>query len=156
MVERPPCSNVEIKNFNVQNLSEIMSIEGLCFEPKMQYSELVFLEYVERKAIFRTILCEGNIVGYSIADVENSTCHIVSIAILPEYRNIGLGSLLLKDCLSECCRRGAKRAILEVMVGNKPAIRMYLKFGFRIVGFIRGYYRCRDAYLMAKELVERV
>lgn len=153
-MESPKCRKVEIRDFQLDDLAEVLQIESRSFEPRLQYGWHVFLGYACKGAVFRVIVCDGNTAGYIIADVEDSTCHIISVAVLPEYRNRGLGSSLLSSALAECQRRGAKGASLEVMVDNMPAIKLYLKFGFKIVKFIRGYYGDKDAYLMVKDFSE--
>jgi ribosomal-protein-alanine N-acetyltransferase len=76
--------------------------------------------------------------------------------VKPKWRGRGLGEALLKKTLDECRVRGARRAVLEVAVDNEPAIRLYLKTGFRVKGVIQGYYVDRDAYLMELTLHDQL
>ena len=47
--------------------------------------------------------------------------------ILPEYRNQGIGALLLKKAIFA---NGDKRLVLTVDIDNAPAIHLYEKMGF--------------------------
>ncbi len=87
---------------------------------------------------------------------ERTVGHLVSIAVLKEYRGRGIGSALLRETIRAVREEyGAEAIYLEVRVSNYPAIRLYEKFGFRKVRIIRGYYRDgEDAYVMVKRLAE--
>jgi len=54
---------------------------------------------------------------------------IVDIALLPEHRNAGIGSAILKDILAEGARSG-KRVSIHVEMFN-PALTLYERLGFR-------------------------
>ncbi len=88
---------------------------------------------------------------------EYRVLHLISIAVLREYRRMGIGSALLKATIDEAVLDGNIASIyLEVRVSNEPAIRLYRKFGFREVRVIRGYYRDgEDAYVMVLPLRQR-
>ena len=80
--------------------------------------------------------------------------HLVSIAVLREYRRRGIGSSLLAETINVMKNRYDVESIfLEVRVSNEPAIRMYKKFGFRIARRVPHYYRDgEDAYVMVLRL----
>ncbi|MFP3309514.1 MAG: N-acetyltransferase [Acidilobus sp.] len=80
--------------------------------------------------------------------------HVISIAVLAEYRRRGVGSALMKEAIDVLSSKYDVDAVyLEVRVSNEPAIRMYEKFGFKKVRIIKGYYRDgEDAYVMVKRL----
>lgn len=80
--------------------------------------------------------------------------HLVSIAVLPEYRRRGIGKALLAETIRVMREVYDTEAIyLEVRVSNAPAISLYEKFGFRKVRIIHGYYADgEDAYVMVKRL----
>lgn len=56
---------------------------------------------------------------------------LIDIALLPEYRNAGLGSCLLGDLLGEAAA-GGKPVRIHVEKFN-PALRLYERLGFSIV-----------------------
>lgn len=80
--------------------------------------------------------------------------HLVSIAVLDEYRKRGVGEvLLLKGMQSMKEDYDAPEFILEVRVSNTPAIAMYEKHGYSKIKSLKCYYRDgEDAFLMAKRL----
>ena len=76
--------------------------------------------------------------------------HLVSIAVLKEYRRMGIGSSLLKSTIDAVKNYYKAEAMyLEVRLSNYAAIKFYEKFGFVKARIIRGYYRDgEDAFVM--------
>ncbi len=82
--------------------------------------------------------------------------HISTLAVHPEWRERGLGQLLLRGLLREAAWRGALSATLEVRLGNRVAQRLYGRHGFAVVGRRLGYYsdNGEDALLMTTRQFE--
>jgi len=80
--------------------------------------------------------------------------HILSIATHPDRRRAGIGALLLAHALETAREIGATLATLEVRRGNRPAIAMYERAGFRTVHVRTRYYQedGEDALVMLAEL----
>ncbi len=80
--------------------------------------------------------------------------HVISIAVLQEYRRKGIGSALMSETLRIFQAKYDVDAVyLEVRVSNLPAISMYERFGFVKARLIKGYYRDgEDAYVMVKRM----
>jgi ribosomal-protein-alanine N-acetyltransferase len=70
--------------------------------------------------------------------------HISTLAVHPLYRRTGIGADLLEAALDKAARLGGDMATLEVRVSNQPAVNLYDKFGFQIVGRRPKYYRDQD------------
>jgi ribosomal protein S18 acetylase RimI-like enzyme len=66
----------------------------------------------------------------SRSELEN---RIVDIAILPPYRDRGLGTQVLRSLIDEA-RESAKPLRLTVATDNTAAIRLYLRLGFEVSG----------------------
>jgi len=110
----------------------------------------------------------GKVVGYIMCRVEDSIMislpvrrikrgHVVSIAVLPEYRGMGIGTNLLREAikaLKENCH--CVDVYLEVRISNHKAIKLYRKLGFTVSHIKRGYYRDgEDAYEMSLKLFNK-
>jgi len=80
--------------------------------------------------------------------------HILSIATHPDRRRAGIGARLLAHALDGGRTLGATLATLEVRRGNRPAIAMYERAGFRTVHVRARYYQDdgEDALVMLAEL----
>ena len=79
--------------------------------------------------------------------------HIISIAVLSQYRNKGIGTMLIKEALEEVRKASGKECYLEVRITNEEAITLYKKLGFAVTSTLHGYYKDGEsAYTMAMQL----
>ena len=77
------------------------------------------------------ILFEDHSVGRLFVDRMGLDITLVDIALLPEYRNRGIGTTLIKSLLKEAT--GAQKSVaLQVLRGNTAA-RLYERLGFTMV-----------------------
>jgi len=78
--------------------------------------------------------------------------HLVSVAILDEHRNKGIGKALVEESINGIKLKKCDEFYLEVRSSNNEAIRLYQNLGFVINQRLKAYYRDgEDAYLMAIE-----
>jgi len=123
------------------------------------------MEHFEKwRDVFLVAEVKGEVVAYIMTRVEWGVGfftlrivkkgHIVSIAVLPEYRRRGIAKKLMSNVLETLKNRYKSNEVyLEVRVSNVPAINLYEKLGFEKVKVIKGYYLDgEDAYIMAKRL----
>lgn len=74
--------------------------------------------------------------------------HITLLAVGNQYRQRGLGKLVLQSLLREACQRQLERATLEVRASNTIALNLYGRFGFQIAGRRKRYYPDREDALI--------
>jgi len=141
-----------IININLQTLPE-------------HYPYEFWLEHLRKwgKAFFVAEV-DNLVVGYVMARVElgfghlskrlTRMGHIISIAVLPNYRRKGIGKALMLACIDSLKNHyKASEVYLEVRVSNEPAIKLYEALGFKKVKILESYYLDgENAYLMAKKL----
>lgn len=97
--------------------------------------ENVNLNSPQRPCTPAPLLCMGCF--WAILD----EAHITLLAVHPYYQHQGLGQAMLLALMAEACDRGLERATLEVRASNHSALSLYKKFGFKIAGRRRGYYK---------------
>ena len=87
-------------------------------------------------------------------DASTGEGHIENIAVAPAYRQQGVGALLMQALAEEAERRAFASITLEVRQGNRAAMALYHKFGFKVLGYRRAYYTLptEDAIIMTKDL----
>jgi [ribosomal protein S18]-alanine N-acetyltransferase len=79
--------------------------------------------------------------------------HVVSIAVIDEFRKKGIGNALVEESVNGVKLRNCDEFYLEVRCSNNDAVRLYEKLGFVIKQQLNAYYRDGEAaYLMAIEL----
>jgi ribosomal-protein-alanine N-acetyltransferase len=142
--------NLEIDRMKITDLDEVMAIERQSFS--MPWSRWMFERELEDKKYSHFLVVKGRtqIVGYIGFWMAGDEAHIVTIAVDNDFRNKGIGSLLLASALSLATNLGADRATLEVRVTNTSAQRLYEKFGFEKVAIRKKFYSDtgEDAYIM--------
>ena len=94
---------------------------------------------------------QGKIVGFAGLKVMFDEVDIMNIAVRKDFRNQGIGSLLLKNLIELSKKLNLNSITLEVMEENYPAIHLYQKFGFKKCGIRKNYYQNQTALIMKKE-----
>jgi ribosomal-protein-alanine N-acetyltransferase len=129
------------------------------------YTDFFFIDLHQRfPETFIVAEDNGEVVGYIMCRMELGLSnfgfkglvkkgHIVSVAVLPQYRRKGIGEALVSKAMEGMRLYNAKQCFLEVRVTNTQAISLYKKLGFQVTRTIHGYYADgEDAYLMSREL----
>lgn len=75
--------------------------------------------------------------GRLYLDRSDREIRIIDIALLPEFRNRGTGTFILRQILEEAARDG--KAVTIHVESNNPAMRFYERLGFRRLG-LNGIY----------------
>jgi len=97
----------------------------------------------------------AGILGYVGFWLLVDEAHICNIAVAPAQRGRGLGELLLLRTIQAAEQKGMLMVTLEVRVSNIAAQKLYVKFGFEVVGRRRRYYsdNGEDALIMSTGLI---
>jgi N-acetylglutamate synthase len=90
-----------------------------------------------------TLHKNGMPVGCGLGVVENRHIGLFDIVIDKDYRNQGLGQILIESILAWGRNKGAEYGYLQVLVDNDPAVRLYTKVGFKEE--YRYWYRLKEA-----------
>ncbi|MDW8350727.1 MAG: GNAT family N-acetyltransferase [Anaerolineae bacterium] len=72
---------------------------------------------------------------------RRDTWIIGNVATRPAYRNRGIGRAVVEACIHYAASRGARYIALQAEVGNRPALHLYDKLGFRRLGEVTHYLR---------------
>ena len=124
-----------------------------------------FFESILKELPESFIVAETNqkVVGYIMCKIEFGFSnfrklgfvkkgHVVSVAVLRDYRGKGIGRSLLVEAMNGLAGRKSDEIYLEVRASNDLAIKMYQSIGFLTKSRLHSYYRDgEDAYLMAFE-----
>lgn len=153
-----------VRVFNTKDLERVMHINAKCLPEN--YSSYFYRDlYTKYPETFLVAEMDDQIQGYIMCRIERGwskkgklsaarLCHIVSIAVMENYRLRGIG----KELIVQAMVRGRRlydcnEGYLEVRVSNEPAIGLYDKLGFSKVKRNYGYYLDgEDAWVMAATL----
>lgn len=94
--------------------------------------------------------------AFVVSRLAADEAEILTIAVLPRLRGRGFAGRLLDDHAKDLMRAGIANLFLEVEAENAPALKLYQRRGFAIIGRRKGYYRTAsgtaDAVMMRKAL----
>ncbi len=156
-----PAGKVIIRKFSPKDLASVIRINRTCLPEN--YPPFFFVQHHKNfPEAFLVAELNNNIVGYVMCRVEHGFSnlglsiakkgHIISIAVLPEARRMGIGEALMNNAMQALKDvYGVNEYYLEVRVSNQPAINLYHKLGYKEVKRLKGYYLDgEDAWLMAR------
>ncbi len=105
-------------------------------------------------AHFIVAVANDNALGYIGAHEICGEAYITNVAVLPEYRRLGIGEALIAAATEGAKTRDCDFISLEVRISNTPAIELYKKQGYNIVGERKNFYSnpTENAYIMTKLL----
>ena len=150
-----------IRRFEPTDLKQVMEINRICLPEN--YSSGFFMSIFERFPETFVVAEDGDVVGYAMCRVEHrfgyrlfggtKKGHLISIAVLPNFRRRGIASTLMRDVMKSLVGYSCGDLFLEVRVSNVGAVRLYKKLGFTVERKIRHYYADgEDAYVMGRRL----
>lgn len=144
-------SQFQVVPFNRSYLDNVVEINRICLPEN--YSSYFFINLHERfPKTFHVALVNEKVVGYIMCRIEVGLSelgklslakkgHIVSLAVLPEYRGMRIASALVKEALKGMTEYKVNESFLEVRASNHSAINLYKKFDFIPRRTIPSYYR---------------
>lgn len=132
----------------------LAALHARCFRAPPPWSVAGFAGFVADPLAF--LLVEGD-AGFLLGRAVAGEAELLTLAVAPEARRLGLARKLMARFLYQAQLRGAERAFLEVAADNAAAIALYESSGFRPVGRRRGYYQSpegtrTDALVLSREL----
>jgi len=130
-----------VRRAGLADAEVLAGIHALCFvKPWDATSMATFLASPSCIALLAGTNRDNPPQGFLIAQGSAGEAEILTLAVLPECRGMGLGRALLASCVAALREAGTRQLFLEVDVGNAPARHLYASFGAVPVGRRKGYY----------------
>ena len=162
-----------IREYRAADFDRLWQIDQLCFPEGIAYTQMDLTGFImKRNAI--TLVAEAqpatfeeqgthgdvssdqaSIAGFVVAHpIRGKVGRILTLDIVPQARRFGLASRLMQECEQRLRAVGCIEVYLETAVNNEPALRLYLKLGYKVLRTLPEYYSSHslDAYLMGKRL----
>jgi ribosomal-protein-alanine N-acetyltransferase len=153
---------VEIRDAIARDLARISEIERMAYstpwslksferELTLPFSRIVVAQLGAPKPL-EAYGTEG-LVGFLCRWLVADECHILNIAVDPEYRRRGVGFFLLNSTIAEAVSKQASCVTLEVRRANVAARQLYRKLKFEERRLRKHYYGPgEDAIVMELQL----
>lgn len=147
-------SGLELKRAVRSDLNSIYRLEAEYYQVEGQTPMEVLEKYFDSGFIFLVVKSpDGKLVGNIIVGKPRVNPYIYALTVDKDYQGKGLAKFLLTQALKICKINGDKSIYLHVRVNNKPAVKLYLKNGFKYKKVIPGYYPTCPAYLMTSKIL---
>ena len=149
LIESGFFSQVTVSVANIDDVKDIANIENNSFSTP--WSEKAIRESMDAGTIFYVACLNNKIVGYMGLSKIVGEGYVTNIAVLPEYRRLGIGEKILGYVIDNT-KAELEFISLEVRVSNIAAISLYEKFGFERTGLRKRFYTNpqEDAIIMTK------
>jgi len=144
---------MNIRKMTLDDIPAVVELDQLSFE--LPWPERSFRYELTENPASRAWVVEvdGKIAAMLVGWLLVDEMHVATIATHPDFRRQGIGRKLLAHALRYVHGEGAVTSFLEVRAGNLAAQEMYRKFGFKVSGRRKRYYKDNDedAILMTLE-----
>jgi len=144
---------VKVNKMTENDIKGVYAVELQCFGesafPMDWFTDVVY----DENCHYYVAYLDDKPVGYVGMHVNSHTekpyCKIATIAVSKEYRNRGIGRLLIEKLLNIANSLQISAVKLEVETDN-VAVFLYESFGFKITEVLENYYTIenKDAYVM--------
>ncbi len=137
------------------DLEQVADLEKCCFSESWSYGILESGLHSPYD-VYYVFEQDGKIMGYCNLRLLAGEGEIQRIAVIEQYRRLGLGRKMM-DAMVEYARANQAAAIsLEVREGNRAARSLYESYGFQAEAVRRAYYHnpTEDAVIMWKRDME--
>lgn len=143
--------NVSFSDLTRRNLDEVMLIESEC-EPHAWDRKTFWRKLKDPMIRSVALQVDGETRGFTICAAEGLTCHLLNIAIAPEWRRKGLATLAIQDVENFARHKTLVEIAFEVRESNLAAQMLYKKLGYEAIDILRAHYGDDDAYKMRKPI----
>jgi len=113
-----------------------------------------FVELMAGPGVFALAAVDSAPVGLILMRAIAGEAEVLTLAVEPSHRRLGVARALLQAGLVQAAATGAQTAFLEVAADNAGALSLYREAGFEQVGHRVGYYH-REAGRSVDALVLR-
>lgn len=154
---------IKIKPLKTEDCNEAARIEAECLAEAWSAESLSKLCKSGDAAVLAAYDADAEkAVGLVHCGFVLDEAHINNVSVAEEYRRQGIGSMLLCALFDEAKKRGCTVVFLEVRSSNMPAVTLYKKLGFTVLGEQIGAYHTTDgsritghenALVMGKKLI---
>ena len=95
------------------------------------YIEKLFEMDIVREDLAYFICINGMPVGFGQVVYTGGSYMIGNLGILDNYREFGLGKVLVTHLIKESIRKGVRKLYLQVSIKNRKSINLYKSLGFK-------------------------
>ncbi|WP_207951738.1 GNAT family N-acetyltransferase/peptidase C39 family protein [Pseudomaricurvus alcaniphilus] len=155
---KPAPGEIELRTPDIEDLEALVGLENKSFTTD-KLSRRSFRHWLTNaKCNFLVAERDGQLLGYGLVLLQQGTrlARLYSLAVDPAARGLGLGERMLLQ-LEELAVESKRLFMrLEVEEGNRRAIDLYEKLGYKQFGEIPDYYENHSRALRMQKCIRRI
>lgn len=129
-----PAPGVTIRPMIVSDLDEVAIVDERSFEEQwVNTRENIELSYVQSQ---HSTVAEINnrIIGYELTTGNQYSAHLARLAVLPEFREMGIARSLVTKMLHHFANMGVLQITVNTQSDNEASLHLYNRLGFSLSG----------------------
>jgi ribosomal protein S18 acetylase RimI-like enzyme len=131
--DRPPdmcrVEGVTLVPATADDIRDVLECDYRCFDEFWRYDARHIERFLRRQRIV-VARSAGEAIGYTLSTAERGDGMLGRIAVVPEWRGRGVGTMLVADVLEHMRGQGVDRVSLCTQTGNVAARALYERCGF--------------------------
>ena len=143
--------DISFTDLTRHDLDDVMCIEAES-EPNGWSRKVFWQKLKEPMTRARALQVDGETRAFTVCAAEGLSCHLLNIAVAPEWRRQGLGTAALKDVEDFARQKTLVEIRFEVRESNLAAQMLYKKLGYEAIDILHAHYGNDDAYRMRKPI----
>lgn len=145
---------MEIIKMDLSHAQQVAQLEQACFSDPWSL-QAVTGEITNPLSLWLVAVDGEQVLGYIGSQSVLGEADMMNLAVSEAARRKEIGVKLVNALMEALRQNGVYRLTLEVRVSNTPAIKLYEKLGFQLLGRRPNYYYHpnEDALIMGKELL---
>ena len=133
------------------HIEQVVKLEEVTFHIPWTRADFERELNENKMAIYFVAVIDEKVVGYAGLWHVVTEGHITNIAVLEDYRRMGIGAAFIEKIIETAKENEMIGITLEVRISNIPAQKLYTKYGFKPEGFRKKYQDTgEDAVIMWK------
>ncbi len=117
-----------MRHVTPEDVCQIAALEMIVF-PDNCFNEYTLGKEIRAGVAWGIEGDDGELVAYALTRFDGAITDLTRLGVRPDYQQKGLGARLL-----ECVVANSGDLMLTVAKGNAPALRLYTRYGFQVVG----------------------
>lgn len=135
----------------IEYYTDLIGTKQANYMANLFLSKEAITKLISNGAIFKLAVNNNTILGFTEYLLEDNRVFLSKLYVSKEYRNKGIGKLMLEDCIKYAKENNKNSIYLTVNKGNTNSIEIYKHIGFKIIDSVindigNNYYM--DDYIM--------
>jgi len=123
-----------ITPMKIEDVKAVAALDQASFEPIWRNNEESVLQALLFSSYATTARLKGEIVGFQISTLSDTSAHLARLAVAPARQNSGIGAALVRDLAGHFFNQGKTLLTVNTQSDNHKSQALYERLGFERTG----------------------